>query len=259
MPPVWCAMALRSTSASRRARLRRAPARRLAVVVRLRRQELRRADRRGVEVLLLRQGFFADTTSRRRRRSRASSTSARRSARSIRRSCRGRSATPSAGSSTTSSPCSTSACSVLEAMAADYALTAPDDQLYTNPGYVEAWQKVLDLKDAGCFQDAPNATSPEATRSMFAAPGLADDLLRHLVRQHLHRRGLRQLRDVPLPGGRRRRGRSRRRLPRAAGLDGFVQDAAPGGGRRLGELPRLRRDGGEVRRVLRAPSRPTPS
>jgi raffinose/stachyose/melibiose transport system substrate-binding protein len=56
-----------------------------------------------------------------------------------------------------------------EATAADYALTAPDDQLYTNPGYVEAWQKVLDLKEAGCFQEAPNATSPEATRSMFAA------------------------------------------------------------------------------------------
>jgi len=30
------------------------------------------------------------------------------------------------------------------------------------PGYVEAWQKVVDLKEAGCFQDAPNATSPEA-------------------------------------------------------------------------------------------------
>jgi len=53
--------------------------------------------------------------------------------------------------------------------AADYALKAPDDQLFTNPGYVEAWQKVLDLKEAGCFQDAPNATSPEATRSMFAS------------------------------------------------------------------------------------------
>lgn len=56
-----------------------------------------------------------------------------------------------------------------EATAADYALTAPDDQLFTNPGYVEAWQKVVDLMDAGCFQDAPNATSPEASRSMFAA------------------------------------------------------------------------------------------
>ncbi len=56
-----------------------------------------------------------------------------------------------------------------EGTAADYALTAPEDQLFTDPGYIEAWQKVLDMKDAGCFQDAPNATSPEATRSMFSA------------------------------------------------------------------------------------------
>jgi raffinose/stachyose/melibiose transport system substrate-binding protein len=56
-----------------------------------------------------------------------------------------------------------------DATAADYALTAPQDQLFSNPGYVEAWQKVLDLKAAGCFQDAPNATSPEATRSMFSS------------------------------------------------------------------------------------------
>jgi raffinose/stachyose/melibiose transport system substrate-binding protein len=56
-----------------------------------------------------------------------------------------------------------------EATAADYSLSAPDDELFTDPGYVEAWQKVLDLKDAGCWQEAPNATSPEATRSMFAA------------------------------------------------------------------------------------------
>lgn len=57
----------------------------------------------------------------------------------------------------------------LEAMQADYGLTASADDLYTDPGYVEAWQKVVDMQDAGCFQDAPNATSPEATRSMFAA------------------------------------------------------------------------------------------
>lgn len=56
-----------------------------------------------------------------------------------------------------------------EATAADYDLSAPDDALFTDPGYVEAWQKVVDLMDAGCFQDAPNATSPEASRSMFAA------------------------------------------------------------------------------------------
>lgn len=53
--------------------------------------------------------------------------------------------------------------------AGDYALTNSEDKLFTDPGYVEAWQKVLDMKAAGCFQDAPNATSPEASRSMFSA------------------------------------------------------------------------------------------
>ena len=57
----------------------------------------------------------------------------------------------------------------LDALADDYALTASDDDLFADPGYVEAWQKVVDLQDAGCFQDAPNATSPEASRSIFAA------------------------------------------------------------------------------------------
>ena len=56
-----------------------------------------------------------------------------------------------------------------ENTAGDYAMTNSDEQLFTNPGYVEAWQKVLDLKNAECFQDAPNATSPESTRSMFSA------------------------------------------------------------------------------------------
>lgn len=56
-----------------------------------------------------------------------------------------------------------------EGTAKDYDLTNSEDKLFTDPGYVEAWQKVLDMKNAGCFQDAPNATSPEATRSMFSA------------------------------------------------------------------------------------------
>ncbi len=51
---------------------------------------------------------------------------------------------------------------------ADYALTAPDDELFTNPKYVEAWEKVVELNE-NCFNDAPNATNPELTRSMFAA------------------------------------------------------------------------------------------
>ncbi|WP_299652608.1 ABC transporter substrate-binding protein [uncultured Tateyamaria sp.] len=56
-----------------------------------------------------------------------------------------------------------------EAAAADYALAASADDLFTNPGYVAAWEKLLELQGAGCFQDAPNATSPELTRSMFTA------------------------------------------------------------------------------------------
>lgn len=56
-----------------------------------------------------------------------------------------------------------------DALRADYALTAPDDQLFSNPGYVTAWNKVLDLQKAGCFQDAPNATSPEVSRTMFSS------------------------------------------------------------------------------------------
>ena len=56
-----------------------------------------------------------------------------------------------------------------EGTAADYALSNDADKLFTDPGYVTAWQKVLDLKNAGCWQDAPNATSPESTRSMFSS------------------------------------------------------------------------------------------
>lgn len=56
-----------------------------------------------------------------------------------------------------------------EGTAADYGLTAPDDELFSNPGYVKAWQAVLDLQDAGCFEDAPNATPHEAANAMFAA------------------------------------------------------------------------------------------
>lgn len=55
-----------------------------------------------------------------------------------------------------------------KAAAADYSLTASDEELFTNPGYEAALQKVLDLQQAQCFQDAPNATAPELTRTMFS-------------------------------------------------------------------------------------------
>lgn len=56
-----------------------------------------------------------------------------------------------------------------EDTADDYALTASDDELFTDPGYVQAWEKLLELQEAGCFQEAPNATSPELSRSMFSS------------------------------------------------------------------------------------------
>ncbi len=56
-----------------------------------------------------------------------------------------------------------------DALRADYSLTAADDALFTNPGYVTAWEKVLEMQSAGCFQDAPNATSPEVSRTMFSS------------------------------------------------------------------------------------------
>lgn len=56
-----------------------------------------------------------------------------------------------------------------DALRADYSLTAADDALFTDPGYVTAWEKVLEMQGAGCFQDAPNATSPEVSRTMFSS------------------------------------------------------------------------------------------
>lgn len=55
------------------------------------------------------------------------------------------------------------------ALRADYNLSADADKLFTDPGYVVAWEKVLELKKAGCFQDAPNATTPEVSRTMFSS------------------------------------------------------------------------------------------
>ncbi|MGV3491530.1 MAG: ABC transporter substrate-binding protein, partial [Devosia sp.] len=53
--------------------------------------------------------------------------------------------------------------------APDYDLSNADDQLFTNPGYTEAWQILADMRDADCFQPAPNATTPEAGEAMFTS------------------------------------------------------------------------------------------
>lgn len=49
----------------------------------------------------------------------------------------------------------------------DYSLEAPADELFTDPGYVEAFQKLVEMRDAGCFTAAPNATSPEIAWAEF--------------------------------------------------------------------------------------------
>ena len=54
-----------------------------------------------------------------------------------------------------------------EQTAVDYSLEAPAEELFTDPGYEEAFQKLLDMQDAGCFTDAPNATSPEIAWAEF--------------------------------------------------------------------------------------------
>ena len=96
-----------------------------------------------------------------------------------------------------------------DATAADYALTAPEDQLFTNPGYVEAWQKVLDMKDGRLLAGRAQRHLAGSLALDVLGRAVADDLLRHLVRRHLRRRRLHRLRHVPHARDRGRQGRSR--------------------------------------------------
>lgn len=54
-------------------------------------------------------------------------------------------------------------------VAKDYALQGDASQLFSDPGYVKALQTLVDLSQAGCFNKAPNATTADASRSLFAA------------------------------------------------------------------------------------------
>lgn len=53
------------------------------------------------------------------------------------------------------------------ATAADYDLTRDADALFTDAGYAGAFDKLLEMQDAGCFEDAPNATDAELADVMF--------------------------------------------------------------------------------------------
>ncbi|MDZ4769353.1 MAG: extracellular solute-binding protein [Chloroflexota bacterium] len=54
-----------------------------------------------------------------------------------------------------------------DTIAGDYTLTTPADALFTNPGYVAAFEKLLELQNAGCFADAVNSTTPDAAQAQF--------------------------------------------------------------------------------------------
>jgi raffinose/stachyose/melibiose transport system substrate-binding protein len=55
-----------------------------------------------------------------------------------------------------------------DTIAADYALTSAPDVLFTDPGYVEAFNQLLAMQEAGCFGDAVNSTTPDAASILFS-------------------------------------------------------------------------------------------
>ena len=54
-----------------------------------------------------------------------------------------------------------------ETILADYTLATPAESLFTDPGYEAAFQKLLDMQNAGCFGDAVNSTTPDAALIQF--------------------------------------------------------------------------------------------
>ncbi|PYE42999.1 carbohydrate ABC transporter substrate-binding protein (CUT1 family) [Rhizobium sp. PP-F2F-G20b] len=56
----------------------------------------------------------------------------------------------------------------VDGTAADYDLSRPADALFTDPGYAKAFGELIKLQDAGCFEEAPNATEYTVADAMFA-------------------------------------------------------------------------------------------
>jgi raffinose/stachyose/melibiose transport system substrate-binding protein len=52
-------------------------------------------------------------------------------------------------------------------IAADYSLKPAEDKLFADPAYATALQKLKDMQDAGCFNNAVNSVSPEIARATF--------------------------------------------------------------------------------------------
>lgn len=55
-----------------------------------------------------------------------------------------------------------------DTIAADYSLTSSPEELFTDPGYVEAFNQLLAMQEAGCFIDAVNSTTPDAASILFS-------------------------------------------------------------------------------------------
>lgn len=87
-----------------------------------------------------------------------------------------------------------------EGTAEDYALTAPADELFTDAGYVEAWEHVLELQEAGCFEDAPNATAHESANAMFSAEASPMIYCGTWCSQQFHDEGFTDFAMFRLPG-----------------------------------------------------------
>lgn len=60
-----------------------------------------------------------------------------------------------------------------EVRSADYLLTAPADQLFTDPGYVEALARFQKLATEGYYNEGPNGISHSGARSSFIAGKVA--------------------------------------------------------------------------------------
>lgn len=54
-----------------------------------------------------------------------------------------------------------------ETIALDYSLSNSADALFTDPGYVGAFERLLAMQEAGCFGDAVNSTTPDAALIRF--------------------------------------------------------------------------------------------
>lgn len=54
-----------------------------------------------------------------------------------------------------------------ETIALDYSLSNPADVLFTDPGYVGAFERLVAMQEAGCFGDAVNSTTPDAALIQF--------------------------------------------------------------------------------------------